>query len=153
MLYTGKDGNLYSRSGFYCGIEAHPEKDKEQLIDLLNEFAELINQHPERPLSRFPESNKVFVDPDNCIFVAEKLSDVCGFGGTIRVIGLLHPEVVTDRTFGRTHSLLMSKYFRKASLSVTEVRHIGASSYYASPEALAELRSASAKKALTTKKQ
>ena len=152
MLYAGKDGNTYCRRCFYSAIDSDVKKDKQQLVAMLHELAELINQHPERPLSRFPESNKVFVDPDNCVFVAEKLSDMCGFGGTIRIISLLHPEVTVDRTFGRTHPSLMNKFFRKQSLGVTEVRYIGASSYYANPEALAELRSASLMQAPATKK-
>ena len=154
MVYTGKDGNLYPRRVFFSAISVDPDKDKDDLVNLAEQWADLINQHPERPLSQFPESNKVFVDPDNCVMVTEKLSDVCGFSGTIRVIGLFHPRIPCDRKFGREQAFIMAKFFRKGSLSVTEVRHIGASAYYASDEALAELRNGSKKKAavVSTKK-
>ena len=151
MFYTGKDGNEYPRRAFYCGIDADPDKDKDKLVALLKDLADVINQHPERPLSQFPESNKVHVDPEDCIMVEDKVSDVCGFGGTIRIIGLHHPNVVVDRTFGRSQVFLMNKFFKKGSLSVTEVRYLGASAHYANPEALAELRSGATKKAAIKK--
>lgn len=95
----------------------------------------------------------MFVDKDNCLMVIEKLSDICGFSGTIRVIGLFHPNVVVDRKFGRAQAYIMAKFFRKGSLSVTEVRHIGASAWYASPDALAELRNGFKKKAAPCNKK
>ena len=152
MVYTGKDGNLYSRRVVLSAIEVDPKKDKDKMVALLEEFAYLINQHPERPLSQFPESNKVFVEPDDCITEVDKSNDICGFGGTIRVIGLYHPKVVVDRRFGKEQAYIMCKFFRKGSLSVSEVRHVGASGYYASPDALAELRNGSPKKAATFNK-
>ena len=147
MVYTGKDGNLYPRRIFFSAISVDPDKDKDDLVNLAEQWADLINQHPERPLSQFPESNKVFVDKDNCLMVIEKLSDICGFSGTIRVIGLFHPRIVIDRKFGKEQPYIMTKFFRKGSMSVTEVRHIGASGYYASAEALAELRDGAKRKA------
>ena len=152
MVYTGKDGNLYPRRIFFSAISADPEKDKDDIVNLAEQFADLINQHPERPLSQFPESNKVFVDKDNCMTVIEKLSDICGFSGTIRVVSLFHPTVVVDRSFGK-QAFIMAKFFRRGSLSVTEVRHIGASAWYASPDALAELRNGSKKKAVASNKK
>ena len=95
----------------------------------------------------------MFVDKDNCLMVIEKLSDICGFSGSIRVIGLFHPNVVVDRKFGKAQSYIMAKFFRKGSLSVAEVRHLGASAWYASPDALAELRNGSKKKAAAWNKK
>ena len=151
MLYTGKDGNLYSRRVVFCAIDAHPKEDKDKIVAMLEEIADLINQHPERPLSQFPESNKAYVDPEDCIIEVEKSNDICGFGGTLRVIALYHPKVVQDRRFGQEQAYIMCKFFRKGSMSVSEVRHIGASSYYASPEAVAELRKGALKKGLVKK--
>ena len=139
--YQGKDGYSYSRRCIHSAVKAHPVKDKAKLLVVATKLASFFNNHPDRPLSRYPESNKIHVDENISIHprMNYTVSDLCGFGGAITVIKFHHPEIVIDRKFARSYPDLMKKFFKPGSLSVDEVRHIGASRKYANPKAIEEL--------------
>lgn len=136
---------MYNARIFHFAINASLPGDKDKLKKFLSALAAKVNSHPERMLSRFPESNLVHVDNNICICEKEyKVNEIVGFGGAIQVLKFHHKGNI-DRSFGRNNRELMELYFKEESLTADQVRFLGASIRYAKKTELGQLQASGGK--------